>query len=231
MLNVLQVSKEVAGDFYVRTKARNLGGTASHYEVLFFCDADAYADANFIDRIRNDFEGRANPELIIASHDLYEESKTQQLGNSSIYELDGQFFIRNHLFHQLRGFNEAFLGWGAEAYDLFIRANILGATIQEYGYPRGSTSGGIRVLGHTDDLRDQYLSKKLHEFKRKRDDGTYAYGKNVAWNQSVKMLQKMRRHFRSRPGKPAFFDPVTAHRNHVRLLTARGERSMAAVDW
>lgn len=206
-LNVLKLSPEITGPYFHLTRARNLGARATRHEIIFFCDADAYATARGIDNAREAFEA-GDTDLMVGGE---EHAYLEQLMDVPPYilpgtfDLDGQCFCRNSLFYAINGYNEDLVNWGAESYDFYLRAR------QYQARPLTVERGDVKIDTHKDEVRDRHLKIKFNEQNTRQS----LYAENYA------KARKGRRHFRATPGRPNS-SVLQAHLNHVRLISSRG---------
>jgi hypothetical protein len=187
-LKVLRVPPETAGETFHLTRARNLGAKVADNDILFFCDADAFAFPHIFDDVRSRFSRRNNPvDLLVADKLIASESYVHHpfADVPMQWGLHGQCFIRQSTFHSLNGYAERHKEWGGESYDLYIRSGAAGKVIESL------KPCGIHVTPHSDTVRDRYLPRHFAGV-----DG----GRRSQFCRSINNLMKYRRNVRANPG-------------------------------
>jgi GT2 family glycosyltransferase len=115
-------------------EARNLGAAASTAAWLCFVDADVLLMPDFLSKL---------------SALLHRESYFRsELGASA--DLMGTVLIPREAFESVGGYDEAFEGWGAEDYDLYLRLQSAG--LNQAVYP----SHLVRPISHDDSMRTRH---------------------------------------------------------------------------
>lgn len=126
---------EVAGFHLAR--ARNLGAAAATSPWLAFFDADTAWEPTFAERLIAQLEAgcyfRPNP---------------------MSFETWGSVVCNRDDFSRIGGYDEAFIGWGGEDDDLFMRLNMAGCRQSAFD------GGLITEITHGDDRRLQYYQVK-----------------------------------------------------------------------
>jgi predicted glycosyltransferase involved in capsule biosynthesis len=209
MTTVLKVDPASTNDRFHLTKFRNLGALRARNELLFFCDADCSVSPFFIEQVRATFDARKrHADLMIADENLTREDVVYRDSELPLnWAAHGQCFIRNYIFVGINGYDERHQHWGGEAYDLYIRAARAGAVT--YEFPRT----GLRVIPHSDLLRDRFLEKKFSDIPG---------GRQQRYSRSLRYLEKLRRIERACPGRR--MDAMSAHLGHIGLIR-HGQRT------
>jgi hypothetical protein len=114
MLHAIKVLDGI--DFYSHGRARNFGAVRSTAEVFCMLDADCLLKNNWLAWVMEQFEAERNVCL-----------PQEVVGNYS-----GQFAVRSWLFHAIRGYDEAFAGWGFDDSDLYQRIARHGANVGRF---------------------------------------------------------------------------------------------------
>lgn len=117
-------------------KGRNEGAKIASGKYLFFVDADILLYGNFYDWIIENCN----------SNGFYQ---VENYKNSSMY---GTAIIPKDIFSKIKGYDEAFVGWGGEDNDLYFRL-----TLNRFFFPKGY----IDEIKHEDNLRQFGNSKEL----------------------------------------------------------------------
>lgn len=184
-ITLVQVSPSAAKTFHL-TKARNIGAQAARYELLFFCDADAWTTQFFMEKIRQKFDD-GGTDLMVSDLSVCGEVKdTEGLDLPLSWCTDGQCILRNPLFYMLNGYNERFAEWGAESYDLYTRCLLAGAKVAEFG------ERAIHTTPHDDHMRDKFHEEKWSDLTN---------GRLAQFRRSMHMLERWRKHdFRANAG-------------------------------
>lgn len=118
-------------NFYSHCRARNFGAVRSRAEVLCLLDADCVLHPNWLGVIMKLFE---------QGYDACLPEKVEQ-------DYSGMFAVRKRLFHDVRGYDESFSGWGFDDSDIYSRIAQRGARIGKFDMKLA------RIIGHDNDMR------------------------------------------------------------------------------
>lgn len=116
--------------------ARNIGGCAARGTHLVFADADFLPGPDWLARV--DAEFSAGADVVLHSWQDVVEGQT-------VARECGQAAIASEWYHRLRGYDEAFIGYGYDDIDLYERARRAGADIHRVW-------SAVRI-GHGDEIR------------------------------------------------------------------------------
>ncbi|QNN23313.1 glycosyltransferase family 2 protein [Planctomycetales bacterium ZRK34] len=100
------------------SRARNCGARYANSEILAFVDADVFLSPHWL--------GAVSRELL--QHGLVTVGRVGR----GIWDCFGSCAVRTDLFHQVRGYNEAFHGWGRDDVDFYRRCTQV-ASVGYYG--------------------------------------------------------------------------------------------------
>jgi GT2 family glycosyltransferase len=128
--------KERSAKEYWSSHAKNLAAGMASGEILIGLDADNFTGKGFASRIS----------------DIFMEGSSVVWGDIN-GGLTGRIVLSKYDFHQLRGYNEAFIGWGADDTDLVVRA-------KKKGIREVVTKRIGREIIHGDDERVRHFSIK-----------------------------------------------------------------------
>jgi predicted glycosyltransferase involved in capsule biosynthesis len=149
---LIRIVKEPLGEKFERAKMNNVGVRNARTEYIMTTDVDMFFGPNFVDELLK----KVNPGTFVESRTMYWKGRH----TAKIYrgELDpftdldrckvGRIKKRTtaggcqcaHIdqWTKVRGFDESFVGWGSEDFDLLTRMNRSGARVKWMGESRES---------------------------------------------------------------------------------------------
>jgi hypothetical protein len=154
----LRYARYEPAPYFKMSHAKNMAHRLATGDILYNLDADSTTTTDFSTWLQQHFSQQ--PKSVVSSlptkttNYLWERGVGRLLG-SKLTPVDGKIAIRREDFEELGGYDETFTGWGAEDFNLVLRARELG--LQIIKQPPESFLG--KRIVHKNSERLQHLSE------------------------------------------------------------------------